>query len=1097
MDAMRYALLLAITILAAVFLAAADNPGYYRFPTIHGNTIVFTAEGDLWVTGTEGGVARRLTSHPGVESNAAVSPDGATVAFSAEYEGPTEVYTMPLNGGVPLRRTFDGNARVVGWTGDGRILYATNRFATLPNVQLLTLDLRTGRSELLPLAQASDGSFDGNGKTLYFTRLAFQGSHTKRYRGGTAQNIWKFTPGDTEAIPLSKDYDGTSKTPLWHNGRIYFATDRDGTMNLWSMNTEGKDLQQHTSHKGWDLKSPSIQGGKIVYQLGADIHLYDIAANSDRLVAVTIPSDFDQLREKWVKNPMEYMTSYSVSPTGDRIALTARGQIFVAPAEQGRFVRVTDNNRIRYRQAVFMPDGKALLALSDESGETEFVTLPANGAGKRQALTNDAKVLRWGGEPSPDGKRIAYTDKNEELWIFTIDEKKNTRILKTEEGGPGGLAWSPDSKWLAYSRSAGNFFNQICLYNVENGKTVDLTSDRVDSYNPAWSPDGKWIYFLSDRVFQSVVPSPWGARQPEPYFDKTRKVYAIALSSGLRFPFQPGDEVFASQQGEKPTEKKDEKNDEKKGEGKTPEKKVVEVKIELNGLARRVFEVPLPAGAYGSLAVNDKYLYLSESQAAYQAKTNLVAVEVKNKDVAAKTVLEDIRSYDLSRDGKKVAVRKGDDLYVFDANGNAPADLPKAKVNLSNWLLPVEPREEFRQMFLESWRLERDYFYDPGLHSVDQRGLLEKHLPLVERVTDRDELADLISNLVGELSALHIFVYGGDVRRSPDKIGVATLGARLMRDEKSGGYRISHIYQSDPDYLDVISPLSQPGVGIAEGDVILAINGSPMLSVALPDILLKNQAGQQVLLTVRPADGKKKEFDAIVRPMSLAEEDNLRYTEWEQTRRLRVEEKGKGEIGYVHLRAMGGGNYSEWVKNFYPVFDRKGLIIDVRHNRGGNIDSWILEKLLRKAWFYWQGRVGKPTWNMQHAFRGHMVVLCNERTASDGEAFAEGFRRLGLGKVIGTRTWGGEIWLSSSNLLVDRGVATAAEWGVFGPEGEWLIEGRGVEPDIVVDNLPHASFEGEDAQLDAALDHLRRLLKEKPVEPPKAPRYPNKAFRER
>ncbi|MCC6396198.1 MAG: PDZ domain-containing protein, partial [Bacteroidetes bacterium] len=334
----------------------------------------------------------------------------------------------------------------------------------------------------------------------------------------------------------------------------------------------------------------------------------------------------------------------------------------------------------------------------------------------------------------------------------------------------------------------------------------------------------------------------------------------------------------------------------------------------------------------------------------------------------------------------------------------------------------------------------------------------------------------------------------GDVRRSPDKIGIATLGAQLNRDEAAGGYRITHIYESDPDYLEVASPLAKPGIGVAEGDVILAINGSSTLSVPSTEILLRNQAGQQVLLRVRSADGKK-ESDVIVTPISLDDETNLRYTEWEYTRRLRVEQAGKGDLGYVHLRAMGGGNYTEWVKNFYPVFDRKGLIIDVRHNRGGNIDSWILEKLLRRAWFYWQGRVGKPTWNMQHAFRGHMVVLCNERTASDGEAFAEGFRRLGLGKVIGTRTWGGEIWLSSSNVLVDRGIATAAETGVFGPEGEWLIEGRGVEPDIVVDNLPHATFSGQDAQLDAAVKHLQQLLKEKPIPDPQAPKYPDKSFK--
>jgi tricorn protease len=1076
-------LLVSVFSLAAA-TSSAGNSGYYRFPAVYGNTILFTAEGDLWTVGVEGGEAKRLTSHLGMESYAAVSPDGSIVAFSGEYAGPTEVYTMPFGGGIPRRCTYDGNARVVGWTKAGKILYSTTRYSTLPNPQLLLFDPASGSSEILPLAQASDGSFDDKDQTLYFTRLAFQGSHTKRYKGGTAQNIWKFGPGAAEAIPLTGDYDGTSKDPLWYQGRIYFVSDRDGTMNLWSMGPEGKDLQQLTAHKGWDVKSPSLQGGRLVYQLGADIHLYDIVAKTDRLVPITLSSDFDQLREKWVKNPMEYMTSFGISPNGDRLVLTARGQVFVAPVEQGRFVQVTANNRVRYRSATFMPDGKKLLALSDETGETEFTLLSPNGVGNPQPLTNDAQVLRWGGEPSPDGKWIAFTDKNEELWVFDVVQKKDTRILKTLEGGPEGLAWSPDSKWLAYVKSARNFFSQICLYNVETGNTVELTSDRVDSFNPTWSPDGKWLYFLSDRVFQSVIQSPWGSRQPEPYFDKTRKVYALALVSGLRFPFQPADELFATQKADTTSSKKEKKE----------EPKAVVVKIDLAGLSERVFEVPLPAGAYNGLSVTEKYLFLGERQALYQGKTNLVSAEIKTKDVATKTVLEDIRSYDLSSDRKKIAVRKGDDLYVIEANGSAPGELPKSKVNLGNWMLSIDPRDEFRQMFLESWRLERDFFYDPKLHSIDYKGLLNRHLPLVERVADRDELSDLISSLVGELSALHIFVYGGDARRSPDRIGIATLGARLTRDEKAGGYRVTHIYRSDPEYLDVASPLAQPGIGVAEGDVILAINGVPSLSVPSPDPLLRNQAGQQVLLRVRATEGNK-ESDVIAKPISLGDEENLRYSEWEYTRRLRVEEAGKGELGYVHLRAMGGGNYGEWARNFYPVFDRKGLIIDVRHNRGGNIDSWILEKLLRKAWFYWQGRVGKPTWNMQYAFRGHMVVLCDERTASDGEAFTEGFRRLGLGKVIGTRTWGGEIWLSSNNFLVDRGIATAAESGVFGPEGEWLIEGRGVVPDVLVDNLPHATFAGEDAQLDAAIRHLQQLQKEKPVPDPQAPRYPDKSFK--
>ncbi len=1087
---MRQALLVFLLLVLPGLLTAAANFGYYRFPAIHGNTIVFTAEGDIWSVGTEGGLARRLTSHLGVESNSAISPDGTLLAFSAEYEGPTEVYTMPLTGGVPQRRSYDGTARVVGWTPDGKIMYATSRYSTLPNTQLVVLDPKSGQSSLLPLAQASDGSCDSAGGTLFFTRLPFQGSHTKRYKGGTAQSIWKFAENDSEATPLTKDYEGTSKNPLWYNGRVYFVSDRDGTMNIWSMTSAGADLRQHTKHSGWDVKSPSLGQGRVVYQLGADLRILDLASGADNLIPITLASDFDQLRVKWVKQPMEYLTSFGISPSGDRLVLTARGQVFVAPVQEGRFVRLTDNNRIRYRNATFMPDGKRVLVLSDETGETEFVTLPANGVGAAVPLTDNARVLRWGGVPSPDGQWIAWTDKNEEIWVHNIARKASTRILKTDEGGPEGLAWSPDSKWLAYAKSAPNFFSQISLYNVETGKTTDLTGDRVDSFDPAWSPDGKWIYFLSDRVFQSVVPSPWGARQPEPYFDKTRKVYAIALVPGLRFPFQPSDELASSEPEPTTPTGSAEKA---KGDTKTTTKKV-EVRIDLAGLRDRLWEVPLPAGAYNGLAVGEKHLFLSERQALYQGKTHLVAVEIKNKDVGAKTVVEDIRSFLLSDDGKKLVVRKGDDLYVIDAGGSPPADLAKCKVNLGGWILPVDPREEFRQMFLESWRLERDYFYDPKMHSIDYDGLLQRHLPLVERVTDRDELSDLMSSLVGELSALHIFVYGGDARRSPDRIGIATLGARLTRDEAAGGYRVAHIYTSDPDYLDVCSPLGRPGVGVAEGDLLLSINGKSIISAASPDVLLKNLAGEQVLLRVRSADGKK-EFDTIVKPISLGEEDNLRYTEWEYTRRLIVEETGGKDLGYVHLRAMGGGNYTEWVKNFYPVFDRKGLIIDVRHNRGGNIDSWILEKLLRKAWFYWQGRVGKPTWNMQYAFRGHVVVLCNERTASDGEAFAEGFRRLGLGKVIGTRTWGGEIWLSSTNFLVDRGIATAAETGVFGPEGEWLIEGRGVEPDIVVDNLPHATYRGEDAQLDAAIRHLRQLLKEQPVEPPKAPPYPAKSLK--
>ena len=432
------------------------------------------------------------------------------------------------------------------------------------------------------------------------------------------------------------------------------------------------------------------------------------------------------------------------------------------------------------------------------------------------------------------------------------------------------------------------------------------------------------------------------------------------------------------------------------------------------------------------------------------------------------------------------------DIYIIDASDSAPSTLAKHQVDLKSWTFSLSPHEEWHQMFIDAWRLERDYFYDPNLHGVDYSKLLNKYLPYLDRVTDRDELNDLIAHLVSELSALHIYVFGGDIRKGKDDIKQGFLGAKLIRNEEKLGYQIEHIYQADPNYPDTWSPLAKPEVNAREGDVITTIDGVSLFDVSNPGELLKNKVDKQVLLGLQSSQNKER--NVIVKPISAGEERNLRYDEWELQRRLLVEKAGEGEIGYVHLRAMGGSNYSEWVRNYFPVFNRKGLIIDMRHNRGGNIDSWILEKLLRKAWFYWQGRNDKPYWNMQYAFRGHMVVLCNEFTASDGEAFSEGFRRLGLGKIIGTRTWGGEIWLSFNNRLVDKGIASAAQWGVYGPEGKWLIEGHGVDPDIFVDNLPHQTYQGVDKQLEEAIKYLQEKIKGEPVDIPPPPPFPDKSF---
>ncbi len=457
-----------------------------------------------------------------------------------------------------------------------------------------------------------------------------------------------------------------------------------------------------------------------------------------------------------------------------------------------------------------------------------------------------------------------------------------------------------------------------------------------------------------------------------------------------------------------------------------------------------------------------------------------------------------MRSYEISLDRKKLLIHKGDDFFVVDSDAksaglNDPKALAKSKLDLAHWVIHTTPREEFHGFFLDAWRLERDYFYDRHMQGVDWVAMRQRYLPLVDRVSDRDELNEVIAQMVSELSALHTFVGGGDQRKPEDAIDVATLGARLRRDEKAGGYVVEHLYLHDPDLPNTAPPLARPDSLVGEGETIVSIDGVDALSVRDERELLRGKAGVQVLLRVKSAKGDVR--DVLAKPISQEEDEDLRYSEWEYTRRLKVESASQGAIGYIHLRAMGPDDIGQWERDYYPIYNRQGLIIDVRHNEGGNIDSWLLGKLLRQAWFYFQPRVGNPTWNMQEAFRGHIVVLCDQETASDGEAFSEGFMRLKLGTLIGMRTWGGEIWLSGSNRQADGGVATAAETGVYGPEGKWLIEGHGVEPQVVVDNLPHATFEGNDAQLQAGIELLEKEIKEDPRPVPPHPPYPDKSFK--
>ena len=1074
--------------------AGAAEPGtlgYYRFPGVHGNTIVFTAEGDLWRVGLEGGLAQRLTSHLGEETRAAISPDGEWVAFSATYDGPTEAYVMPLAGGVPKRLTWDGlRAWVEGWTPAGEVLVTSRRASGLPAGQLFAIEPATGRRRLLPLAQAYDGAYDG--RTLLFTRQEPNISHTRRYRGGTIQQLWSWSGGRDEARPLLLGDSAASRTPMPWQGRIYFVADRSLDMNLWSVKSDGSDARQHTRHVGWDVLGASLSDGRIVYQLGADLHVYDIAKAEDRVLDVRLASDLDQSRERWVTNPIDWVSAAHLSPNGDRVVLTARGQVFVAPVEDGRLVQVTRDANTRWRQARFLPDGRTLAALSDASDEVEWWTLPANGVGEPKQRSHDAKTLRFDGVPSPDGKWLASTNKEQELWLLDLASGKHERIAQSEQwDDPRDLAWSPDSRWLAYVRPGRNLLTQVVVYDTRTATNTPVTSERWDSSSPAWSPDGHWLWFLSDRHFDTVVRSIWGSRQPEPFFDAPTQVYGLALQKGTRSPWAKRDELERGDQqpdAPKPAPAKG-------GGSKADATPVVAppVAIDFAGMSERLIEVPTDPGNLRALTTDGKRLYWLAQDAGIDTKPALMSFEIARKAEPAAPVMADVERYELSADAKKLLVKKSDALYVFDAGAAAPVKLDKAKLPLAGWSFTFDPRIEWRQMFNEAWRLERDYFYDRAMHGVDWNAHRAKFRPLAERVTTRAELSDLFQQMIGELSALHMYVSGGDFRKGTDQAEPASLGAAFTRDDAAGGFRVARIFTTDPDEPGKRGPLFAPGVDVRVGDIVLAVNGVATRAVADLGSLLRGTAGKQVLLRVRR--DATAERDVIVTPVSPARETDLRYTEWEYTRRTRVDSLSAGRVGYVHLRAMGAPDMAQWQRDYFPVYDRDGLVIDLRGNRGGNIDAWILSRLVRRAWMWWQPRTGAPFANMPWAFQGRIVVLVNETTISDGEAFAEGFRRLGLGKVVGTRSWGGEIWLSQENVLVDRGIATAAETGVFGPEGTWLIEGHGVDPDVVVDNLPRATADGQDAQLDAAVRLVLEEVARSPKPAVKTPRYPDKSGR--
>lgn len=1055
--------------------ATAQTQGYYQTPTANDNVLIFASEGDLWQTNAAGGTAFRMTTHPEAESSPMLSPDGAWVAFQANYDGPSEIYIMPVAGGAPRQVTFGGGGVALrGWTPDGEVLIANRNIPGPVQRILQTVDINTFVTTDIPLMEADQAAFNEDGSTIFFTRygLSMSNDNAVQYRGGAMAQLWRYDMGsDVEATRLAADHGAGMRHPMYWNGRVYFVSDKSGSDNIWSMSETGDDVRQETSSERWLMRQPYMHDGVIYYHRGADIYSYDLTSGETALVSLALIGDGDYQRERWLDDPLNYMSSAQISPEGDSVTVTARGHFVTAHLNDRRRIEYTLPEGTRARDAVVSGDGEWIYAWVGNEDRQEFWRFPVDGSGEGEVRYANHNVFAWDIVPVRDSAKVVFPDKAGRLMLLDPEAGTMSEIDMTESSNDNafsGFNFTSDGRYMAYEIADARDIAQVAVYDFETGTRTVLTDGRFPSYSPAIAEDGSWLYFLSSRNYDPNPGSPWGDRNMGPAFNDRDLVYALQLDPEADFPFQRPDELMMEDADADEDTDEDEADEEAEDEG---------VVIDFDGAATRLWQVPVSAGNYSNLSVTGKHLYLIERSGRSGA---IKRIELTYDEPELETYTSGVMGYSLSGDRSTILVAKRGDqpsFFLVDAGQGFPTDTGPAQVNLSDWKLRINPDDEWEQMANDAWRLHRDFAFDPNLRGLDWETVGEQFLPYADRIGHRTELNDLISQMSAELGILHSQIRQGDVPEDEESGSPAFLGASFAR--HADGLEIVDLYEPERDLLDTLGPLQQPGMDFREGDVITAINGTAIRTEADLSRALDHRAGEQVLVTYERNGAEMRD---IVEPVSRRGQSGLYYSDWVQTNRERVAEASNGEIGYLHLRAMGSGDVASFARDFYEHFDKDGLIIDVRGNRGGNIDSWIIGTLLRQAWAFWQSPHGGPAYtNMQQAFRGHLVVLIDENTYSDGESFSAGVKALELAPLIGTRTAGAGIWLSDRNRLVDGGQARVAEYAQYGLDGRWLVEGYGIGPDVEVDTPPLAAYRGEDHQLDEALRYLEQQIASDPI----------------
>jgi tricorn protease len=1080
-------LFLVCALLVPALLSAQEEARLLRFPTVHGNQIVFSYAGDLYTVPARGGTARKLTNDQGYEMFPRLSPDGKWLAFTGQYDGNTEVYLMPSEGGVPKRLTYTAtlgrddvsdrmgpNNIVMTWKDNKTIVFRSRRNERNDFIgQLYYAFVDGGTPEQLPLPRGGFCSFSPDGKQMAYNRVFREFRTWKRYRGGQADDIWIYD-FDKKTITNITNNPAQDIIPMWSGNTIYFLSDRDSRMNLFSYNLSTKETRKITNFTDFDVKFPSLGPDALVFETGGYIYRYEFVSNLVEKVPIMIQEDLVIGRDR-IRDVSKEVTNYEISPDGNRALFGARGDIFTIPLKYGNTRNLTATSGVHERNSKWSPDGKWIAYVSDKTGEDEIWMMSQDGKGTPLQITKNGDTYKYQPLWSPDSKKLLWSDKKLRLQYVDIDSKAITTVAQATAFEISNYSWSPDSKWIAYAKPEEKQMTTVYLYALEKKETAQVTDGWFDSYGPAFSSDGKYLFFVSERTFAPTFSqTEWN----NAYLDLAN-VYLVALARDVKSPFAPKSDEVKIKADE--TEKKDvEKKDDKKKEAEAK----VTVKVDLQGIQSRITVLPISASSYGNLtSVGDKLYYTRNGSKDEKRKIMLFELD-KQKE----TELGEFNGFEISADGKKMLVNSEGSYSIIDLpSGKIDA---KEKLNLSDMKVVLDRKAEWQQIYNECWRQMRDFFFAPNMHGVNWENVRKNYEPLLKYVNHRADLTYIIGEMIGELNTGHTYVGGGDYPK-PERVQLGLLGATLVRDPATKYYRITKILRGQNWDKSLRSPLTEIGVDAREGDFIIAVNDKPTNQMTDIYESLVNTAGKQVSLRLNSEPKEAGSRETVVVP--TASEQQLYYFNWVQGNIEKVSKATDGKVGYVHIPDMGVGGLNEFVKYYYPQLRKEGLVVDVRGNGGGNVSPQIIERLRRELVMIGIARNTAINLDPGGMVYGPKVMLLDEFSASDGDLVAYRFKKHKIGPVIGKRSWGGVVGIRGTLPLLDGGFLNKPEFSRFDIEGkEWIIEGKGVEPDIYVDNDPAREFSGVDDQLNKAIEVIKEEMKKYP-KLPDIPPYPDKS----